>query len=140
MLTSLPNGKHGNLRIDIIEPTEILEHAVAEIHVISRFTTKQSTLLSFQPWWTMACFPSHEPMMPGRGEGWRKGVTPAASYQGRGSQTGGIEDRSVRAAIIVITDIAVTASRSESSTASVVSLAHWYIEFEGNNRKTTGNG
>lgn len=73
----LPKKSKKNSRIDIIEPTKVLEHPIAEIHVISRLTTKDTALthLRFQPWWTKTklawLFPSHrKPMMkPGRGEG-----------------------------------------------------------------------
>ena len=58
-----------NSRVDIIEPTKILEHAIAETHVISRFTTKKPILFRLRPQRASACLPCHVPMVPGRGEG-----------------------------------------------------------------------
>lgn len=69
-----------NSRVDIIEPTKILEHAIAETHVISRFTTKKPILFRLRPQRAIACLPCHVPMVPGRGEGSWAGITPFADW------------------------------------------------------------
>ena len=69
-----------NSRVDIIEPTKILEHAIAETHVISWFTTKKPILFRLRPQRASACLPCHVPMVPGRGEGSWAGITPIADW------------------------------------------------------------
>ena len=75
-----PYRKQDNSRVDIIKPTKILEHAIAETHVISRFTTKKPILFRLRPQRAIACLPCHVPIVPGRGEGSWAGITPFADW------------------------------------------------------------
>lgn len=123
-----PYSNRTNSRVDIIEPTKILEHAIAETHVISWFTTKKPILFRLWPQRAIACLPCHRPIVPGRGEGPWAGITPIADWS-RFEQTQRrrhwwcveIGQRQLR---FEGRGNGTAVSRSQSSAASVMPLAH----------------
>lgn len=67
-------AKEDNSRVDIIETTEVLQHAMAEVYIITRLTSKKTILLCLQQRLALTHLPSQIPMMPGLGEGNREAV------------------------------------------------------------------
>ena len=139
-----PYRKQDNSRVDIIKPTKILEHAIAETHVISRFTTKKPILFRLRPQRAIACLPCHVPIVPGRGEGSWAGITPIADWSRfEKTQRRGhwwcieIGQRQLR---FEGRGNGIAVSRSQSSAASVMPLAHSSANTHNSWYRTQGIG
>jgi hypothetical protein len=66
--------KEDDSRVDIIETTKVLQHAIAEVYIVTRFTSKKTILLCLQRRLALTNLPTRIPMMPGLGEGNREAV------------------------------------------------------------------
>jgi hypothetical protein len=66
--------KEDDSRVDIIQTTKVLQHAIAEVYIVTRFTSKKTILLCLQRRLALTNLPTRIPMMPGLGEGNREAV------------------------------------------------------------------
>jgi hypothetical protein len=61
-------------RVDKVEPTEVLQHAIAETQIVARLAAKQTVLRGLQStsyllWRGLTDLPCGIPILPGWGEG-----------------------------------------------------------------------
>jgi hypothetical protein len=67
-------AKEDNSRVYIIEATKVLQHAIAEVYIVTWFASKKTILLCLQRRLALTHLPSRIPMMPGLGGGDREAV------------------------------------------------------------------